>query len=286
MSGQGTYRTTALVLRKTKLKETDLIVTLLKEDGSIARAVAHRARKPKSPFAARLEPCAVIDALIARGRSLDVVQEARFVESMRAVRADFDASSAALPIVELASRTAEEGLENPRLFQCAVAALDAMERVLEECGAGEGGIVPGGPATPGAISSCRLLCAACLLKELAFAGFRPSLAHCAVCGEPLAFDGTTVSFDAREGGLLCDACDAALRTDVAPHAPARATARRAGVRTCLLARDLLHRPFADAASVQADEALVRDVLRLVQDLAEEHVGSRLRSLSFLLSTWS
>ena len=64
--------------------------------------------------------------------------------------------------------------------------------------------------------------------------------------------------------------------------------RPAGQLRCLtlLARDLLHRPFADAASVQADEALVRDVLRLVQDLAEEHVGSRLRSLSFLLSTWS
>lgn len=284
MSGQGTYRTTALVLRKTKLKETDLIVTLLKEDGSIARAVAHGARKPKSPFAARLEPCVVIDALIARGRSLDVVQEARFVTSMRAVRADFDASSAALPIVELASRTAEEGLENPRLFQCAVAALGAMERALEERGVGES--VSGRPATPGAIAACRLLCAACLLKELAFAGFRPSLAHCAVCGEPIAFNGATVAFDAREGGLLCDECDAALRAHVAPHAPACSSARRANAGACLLARDMLHRPFSDVSSLQADEAHVREVLRLAHDLVEEHVGSRLRSLSFMLSTWS
>ncbi len=284
MSGQGTYRTTALVLRKTKLKETDLIVTLLREDGSIARAVAHGARKPKSPFAARLEPCAVIDALIARGRSLDVVQETRFVKSMRAVRADFDASSASLPIVEFAFRTAEEGLENPRLFQCAVAALGAMERSLEACQAEEG--TPGAPAAPGAIAACRLLCAACLLKELAFAGFRPSLAHCAACGEPIAFDRATVAFDAREGGLLCDECDAALHASATPHGPARHGTRRVNAGACLLARDLLHRPFADAASLQADEAHVRDVLRLVQDLADEHVGSRLRSLSFLLATWS
>ena len=79
MTGQGAYRIEALVLRKTKLKESDLIVTLLAEDGSLVRAVAHGARKPQSPFASRLEPCAVVDVLLARGRSLDVAKEARFV---------------------------------------------------------------------------------------------------------------------------------------------------------------------------------------------------------------
>ena len=123
MTGQGTYRIEALVLRKTKLKESDLIVTLLAEDGSLVRAVAHGARKPQSPFASRLEPCAVVDVLLARGRSLDVAKEARFVAPNAAVRADFDVSAAALPLVELAGKVAEVGLENPRLFQCAVAAL-------------------------------------------------------------------------------------------------------------------------------------------------------------------
>ena len=50
-----TYTARAIVLRKTKLGESDLIVTLLAQDGSQARAVAKGARKPSSPFAARLE---------------------------------------------------------------------------------------------------------------------------------------------------------------------------------------------------------------------------------------
>lgn len=284
MSGGGPYRATALVLRKTKLRETDLIVTLLKEDGSIARAVAHGARKPKSPFAARLEPCAVVDVLVSRGRSLDVVQEARFVESMGAVRADLDALSAALPIVELAAKTAEDGLENPRLYQCAVAALRLMDRTIARTRSQAGADGHAAPAPAQAVGACRVLCAACLLKELAFAGFRPSLAHCAACGEPLALDGATVAFDAREGGLLCDACAFALRPRAA--SPDRPPARRVGAEACLLARDLLHRPFADVAALQADPSHVRGVLTLARDLVEEHVGGRLRSLAFLLSAWS
>ena len=50
-----TYSLQALVLRKTKLGETDLIVTLLAQDGRQVRAVAKGARKPNSSFASRLE---------------------------------------------------------------------------------------------------------------------------------------------------------------------------------------------------------------------------------------
>ena len=75
-----TYTARVIVVRKTKLGESDLILTLLAEDGSQLRAVAKGARKPKSSFASRLELFSVADVLCARGRSLDVVSEARLVE--------------------------------------------------------------------------------------------------------------------------------------------------------------------------------------------------------------
>ena len=50
---QPTYPLRALVLRRTKLGESDLILTLLAADGSLAKAVAKGARKPTSSFAAR-----------------------------------------------------------------------------------------------------------------------------------------------------------------------------------------------------------------------------------------
>ena len=71
---------TALVLRRTKLGETDVIVTLLAEDGSQVKAVAKGARKPTSSFASRLELYSVAKILVAEGKNLDIVKEVRLLE--------------------------------------------------------------------------------------------------------------------------------------------------------------------------------------------------------------
>ena len=70
------YRAHALVLRKTKLGETDAIVTLLAEDGRELRAVAKGLRKPGSKLGGVLEPFTEVSLLLHTGRSLDVVSEA------------------------------------------------------------------------------------------------------------------------------------------------------------------------------------------------------------------
>ncbi len=72
MAGSRTYRTKVLVLDKTKLKETDLILTMLDERGRQVRAVAKGARKPGGRLAARCELFCTVDMLLAHGRSLDV----------------------------------------------------------------------------------------------------------------------------------------------------------------------------------------------------------------------
>ena len=72
---QSTYNARVLVLRKTKLGESDLILSLLAQDGSQIRAVAKGARKPTSQFSSRLELYSQADVLLAQGRSLDIVKE-------------------------------------------------------------------------------------------------------------------------------------------------------------------------------------------------------------------
>ena len=80
MAGSRTYRTKVLVLDKTKLKETDLILTMLDERGRQVRAVAKGARKPGGRLAARCEMFCTVDLLLAHGRSLDVVSQAELME--------------------------------------------------------------------------------------------------------------------------------------------------------------------------------------------------------------
>ncbi len=109
-----TYTARALVLRKTKLGETDLVLTLLAEDGSQMRAVAKGARKPANAFSARLELYSVVDVLCSKGRSLDVVCEARLLESNECVRLDLEHAAAAAPMAELLDRVTQDGLESPK----------------------------------------------------------------------------------------------------------------------------------------------------------------------------
>lgn len=252
MIASKTYRLQVLVLRSIKLKETDLIVELLRQDGSKLRGVAHGARKPKSAFASRLEPGAFVDVLVSCGRNLATIQEVSFLKAHAQIREDIDLFAASMPLLEFASRVAEEELEHENLFQCIMKALDYMQEY--------------GPSQR---IKPQALCAATLLKELTFAGFRPSLAHCVSCASELNFDTARVLFSAREGGLACGQCGSlgAVRT-------VSASAAR-------LARDFLHQSFDSLIDKDPDDICVQEILGMISQLVEEHIGTRLRSLYVL-----
>ena len=250
-----TYTVRALVLRKTRLSESDLIVTFLSETGAQLRAVAKGARKPTSQFASRLELFSEVDVLSAEGRNLDVVKEARLVRGHDGLRTSLEHATAAAPMVELLERITQQDLEEPRLFQASSVAFSSLEDA---------------PA-----SMAPALAAAHLLKTLAFAGLRPSLNACAVCGTPLdaaqSAPNVSVRFSFSEGGAVCADCAHTCET-----LPVRAS-------TIAWANAFLSSSFADIAqrSVPLDVSFA--VLRLVQGLVREHVGARLKSLEFLFS---
>ncbi|HIW75234.1 MULTISPECIES: DNA repair protein RecO [Gordonibacter] len=249
-----TYTTRALVLRKTKLGESDLIVTLLAEDGSQLRAVAKGARKPASPFAARLELYSVVDLLCSEGRNLDIVKEARIVASHERLRRDLEHAACAAPIAELLDRMTQAGLETPRLFALTEAALTRLDA-----------------AEP---SQAPALCAACLLKALAFCGLRPSLSTCVGCGAEVALGrpDELVFVSYREGGIVCPSCRASVE----------AVGISAG--TVAWCRALLGSTFDEVVALKVDPSASFAVLRFCQEWIREHVGAPLKSLTFLFTS--
>lgn len=247
-----TYKTRVIVLRKTKLSDYDLILTLLSEDGSQLKAIAKGARKPSSPFSSRLEQFSESDVLLARGRSLDIVKEARLVDGHERLRSEMERCAGAAPVTELLCRTTEPGLTSPRLFALTSAALAA----LEGCGSAH---VPA-------------MCAAFLVKELAMVGLRPSLSVCCSCGRPvdLAADPSgDVPFSFIEGGVVCLACRP--RCECVPVASS----------TVVAARAYLGSTFARLKDLPPDVSAAFGVLRLSQRWCSHHVGARLKSLEFL-----
>lgn len=244
-----TYPLRALVLRKTKLGETDIILTLLADDGRQVRAVAKGLRRPGSKFGGRLEPYAVVDLLLHTGKSLEVVSEARSIAPHAELREDLDRSAAAAVVADLLDKISVEGQAEPRLFALSVTTLDVMV-----------------DAPPEALPR---LAVAFLVKALAMHGYRPELESCAACAGD-ASGGTAFALDA--GGVLCEACG-----DLDPSAlrfPAEARAWLA---------KLLGSTLADVATLEMPPQAVADAFALVRSFTAYHVQGRLKALDYYAS---
>ncbi|MGN0262254.1 MAG: DNA repair protein RecO [Eggerthellaceae bacterium] len=247
------FSSRTLSLRKTKLGESDLIITALREDGSLLRAVAKGARKPTSQFASRLEVFSVCDCLVAQGRNLHVFSEARCISPHLALRSQVDRNAAASPVVEALAATTHEDLEIPRLFDMSCAALDRLEDV-------ELGLAPS-------------ITAAFLLKLVAMLGYRPSLSECICCGQPVdaAVSDGTLSFSFSDGGVVCRHCANAFETT------------RVDSRVVSWSQALLGSTFKQVEALHMLPESSFAVLRFMQTWLRENLSTNLKSLSFLLS---
>jgi len=243
------YPVRALVLRKTKLGESDTIVTLLAEDGRQVRAVAKGARKTMSRLGVRLEPFVVADLLLHTGRNLDIVAEARTVQSHEALRADFDRVAAGSVIADVADKLAVEGQAEERLFALCLASLDAIEL-----------------APPEALDA---LVAAFLVKAISMHGLRPQLSSCAACAGALA---PGARFSAAQGGAVCPDCG-----QLDPSAPPLSPEARDLLAALLQAR------LADVPALAPPPDVVAEALRLLRAFITYHVPARLKALEFFLS---
>lgn len=244
-----TYSARVIVLHKTKLFESDLILTMLSSDGSQIRSVAKGARKPSSPFSSRLELFSSCDVLFAHGRNLDIVKEARLLVSCGRIRQSIERASCAAPVAEVLERVSEQGLSYPKLFDMTQTALCSLDRC--------------------AIDYAPAISAAHALKTFAFTGFMPTFSRCSLCGQPLDMRGRCL-FSMAEGGAVCPVCSTSDAIVVAGASLA-------------WAHTLLHARFSQIVEMEIDQACVFDVLHLVQGWSTYHLSSRLKSLEFLFS---
>ncbi|MHB1340425.1 MAG: DNA repair protein RecO [Coriobacteriia bacterium] len=239
-----TYRVRALSLRKTKLGESDLIVTFLAEDGCQIRAVAKGVRKTTSRFGARLEPFSVADIMLAHGRTLEIVTEAETVASHDALRGDFDAVRAAAVVVDFLEKVSVECQTEDRIFALGTTTLDVIEASEPEDHAG--------------------IVTAFLAKGMAMHGYRPGLSVCVTCaGEA----GERPSFSLASGGVVCGSC-IGNDTSVIAVSP--------GVPEVLGA--LLMAKLSDVRALEIPRPLLREALLLLKAFVSYHVPARLKAL--------
>lgn len=110
-----TFRTKAIVLRRTNYGEADRVVQLLTPDGRRS-VMARGVRKEKSKLASGIELFAVSDVVIGEGRGdLGVLTSAKLEQFYRHILEDYDRLQFGYLVIKLISR-ASETVDEPEWF--------------------------------------------------------------------------------------------------------------------------------------------------------------------------
>lgn len=172
------YKTEAIVIRRANLGEADRLVTLFARDRGKIAVVAKGARKPKSRFAGRLELFTHLHALLAVGRSLDVVSQVEVVEPFAQVRTDLGRLGYASFVAEVTERATADREPAPDLFA-------ALRAALTMVGEGDAEVAAMWYAA----------------RTLVLIGYAPVVERCVVCSRKLSESAT---FSCALGGALCE----------------------------------------------------------------------------------
>lgn len=182
MSKPRTYQTEAIIIKKTKLREADVIFTLYTPQLGKIQAFAKSVRKTKSKMAGHLELLTYSQVSLARGRNLDTIIGSQTINSFLPLKSDLWLTSCGLYIIELVNQFTADNVENSPLFQLLLA---TMERL---CKTGNRDLT---------LRYFEMH----LLDEV---GYRPQLHQCVSCQKSL--EPMVNSFSPGSGGMLCPDC--------------------------------------------------------------------------------
>lgn len=242
-----TRHSQCIVLDRTKLGESDLILTLLQQDGSQARAIAKGARKPSSKLAGKVQLFCELDMLLASGKNLDIVSEAHLVDPHAALRGDLEKVSGASTVLEIAKYATYDDARDAFLYPITARTLKACEQAQSQ-------------------ASLDLVVSAYVFKVLAHQGWYPSLDTCVSCGEPVP-----TRFSSAAGGALCESC----AKDIEGAEPIDTA-------TLELLHNLLYSTFDQILMLQTDIDTSTFVLALAHSWAATHLDVRLRAFEFMM----
>ncbi|MFN0128158.1 MAG: DNA repair protein RecO [Verrucomicrobiales bacterium] len=121
--------TSAILLRRLRLTETSLIVSLCSPDQGLIKTVAKGALRPKSPFAGRLDLFLTADIAYAESRRSDlhILREITVTSHRFGLRNSWSRVLAASYFVHLLEQVAERATPLPDHFALLTRALDYLE---------------------------------------------------------------------------------------------------------------------------------------------------------------
>ena len=182
MTSTRTYRALGVTLRRSPVREADLLTVMYTREQGKLELLARGAQRLTSKLMGHLEPLTLVRVSIARGRSMDQVTEAEVVNAFPAVKSGYENSARGLYVAELVDGFSALSAANAELFNLTVQTLDAL----------------------GTASNADLALRYFDLQLLRLSGFLPELYNCVECGAELEPD--RHRFAVGAGGALCADC--------------------------------------------------------------------------------
>jgi DNA repair protein RecO (recombination protein O) len=181
MTAPRTYQTEAIIIKRTRLGETDRVLILYTPHGKI-KAIAKGASRPGSKFGGHVELLTHSQLLLSRGHAFDVVTQAQTLHSYLPLKENLKLMTAGLYVAEMVDSFTEEDIEDKSLFNLAVETLEQLSTARS-------------PETVLRYFELHIL-------ELS--GYKPELGHCTACNKPL--EPSTNCFCTAQGGAVCIEC--------------------------------------------------------------------------------
>ncbi len=178
-------KTEAIVVGKTPLRESSLLVTLLTDQYGLVRAVAKGVRSPRKRFWAPLQLLARLEVVLYRRKTKDIaiLSSAEAMDMHAGMAGDPYRFGYGCALAELTRAIAPVEQRSDQLLMLLSVGLKAMEQAPRE---GLEAVFWG-------------VC----LKALYLLGHGPRLVSCAQCNRELGSDRW---FSVSDGGMLCQAC--------------------------------------------------------------------------------
>ncbi|HEU0020683.1 MAG TPA: DNA repair protein RecO [Dehalococcoidia bacterium] len=241
-----TYRAEGLVLKNIPFGEADLLVTLYSRESGKLRAVARGARRSNSRMVGHFEPLTVARLSLARGRSLDIVNQVEVTENFSSLKSDLTTLARGLYVAELVDGFGSEASSNRQLYDLAIETLGSIRQH---------------PAR-------ELVLRRFELHLMRAAGFMPELFHCVECRKPLEPEQHRFSPDA--GGTLCLDCT-----------PSGVQIRTLSLRALKVLRMLHRSGLADLPQLSPHEPLEQEVKSILGTAIGYWMDKEIRTNSFL-----
>ncbi len=241
-----TIKTEAIVLTIQPVHEADRRYSILTPTYGKMSVVGRGAQKQLAKLAAHLEPFAIVELEVVRGRRSTTVISVERRHIFRALSQNLRHRLLALSTLTMLDRYTQEQDQDETLYQMLVdwlAFLD-QEIILEN-------------------RTSALLLSSFMLRLMSRLGYKLELKYCLSCQQkimPLSF-----RWHGGRGGLICDDCFEKNRSEWF-------AARNIDEGVIKLIRFCRERPYSDLLRLSVKNEEMRETMKIVQDLIDYHLS--------------